>query len=62
MDLPKDRPMLKDRTTQFALIASTPTTDVKKPYFVSVDDLIELLSNHRENPESTRSASGPVRK
>lgn len=51
MDLPKDRPMPKDRTTQFTLIAKAPTTDVKKPNFLSVDDLIELLSNHRENPE-----------
>lgn len=51
MDLPKDRPMPKDRTTPFALIASTPTADVKKPNFLSVNDLIELLSNHKENPE-----------
>lgn len=51
MDLPKERPMPKDRTTPFALIASTPTTDTKNPNFLSVDDLIELLSNYKENPE-----------
>lgn len=51
LDLPKDRPMPKDRTTQFAVIASTPTADVKKPNFISVNDLLELLSNHKENPE-----------
>lgn len=51
MDLPKDRPMPKDRTTPYAITPHTQTADHKKPNFLQVDDLIELLSNHKENPE-----------
>lgn len=51
MSLPKDRPMPKDRTTPYAVTPHTQTTDIKKPNFLQVDDLIELLSSHKENPE-----------
>lgn len=51
MDLPKDRPMPKDRTTPYAITPHSQTAAVKKPNFLQVDDLIELLSNHKENPE-----------
>lgn len=51
MDLPKDRPMPKDRTTPYAVTPHTQTTDAKKPNLLQVDDLIEMLSNHKENPE-----------
>lgn len=51
MNLPKDRPMPLDRTTPFAISPHTQTTDVKKPDLLLVDDLIELLRNHKENPE-----------
>lgn len=51
MDLPKDRPMPKDRMTPYTIAPHTQTTDVKKPNYLEVGDLIELLSSHKENPE-----------
>lgn len=51
MDLPKDRPMPMDRMTPFAVTPHSQTTDVKKPNFLQINDLIELLSSHKENPE-----------
>lgn len=51
MDLPKDRPMPKDRTTPYAITPHSQTAEVKKPNCLQVDDLIELLSNHKGNPE-----------
>lgn len=51
MDLPEDRPMPKDRNTPFVSIPHSQTTGVKTPDSLLVDDLIELLRNHKENPE-----------
>lgn len=50
MDLPKNRPMPVNRMTPFAATPHSQTTDVKKPNFLQVNDLIELLANHKENP------------
>lgn len=43
--------MPKDRATPYAVTPHSQTTDARKPNFLQVDDLIELLSSHKDNPE-----------